>query len=60
MSTVAPGWNPVPVSDVIVTGQPRLPEVGLLVERTGTGLLTVNPFIRVPYWASGFVTTTFH
>ena len=59
MRTVAPGRNPVPVSDRIVTGQPRLPEVGFLAVRVGALLVTVNRFWPTPVSDEGFVTVTF-
>jgi hypothetical protein len=47
----------------IDTGVPPAigPEVGAMVLKVGAGAgtVTVNPFVSVPIWASGLVTTTF-
>ena len=55
--TPAPGWNPVPVRVMILTGQPRLPAVGFLAVRVGVPVI-VNPLARVPILPSGLVTVT--
>jgi hypothetical protein len=56
--TDAPGWNPVPVSEMMVTGQPRFPVVGFLAVRVGALPVIVNPLARVPVFPSGLVTVT--
>jgi hypothetical protein len=56
--TPAPGWNPVPVSEMMVTGQPRFPVVGFLAVRVGALPVMVNPLARVPVFPSGLVTVT--
>jgi hypothetical protein len=58
--TPAPGWKPVPVSEVMVTGHPRLAVVGARPDRVGAAPVTVNPFASVPVSEYGSVTVTLY
>ena len=57
--TVAPETKLVPETEVMEAEVLLIPVVGLMAETVGAGRMIVNPLVKIPVCASGFVTTTF-
>ena len=57
--TVAPDWNLLPITEVIATEALFIALEGVMEETVGGGKVTVNPLLKVPSCASGFMTATF-